>query len=98
MIMFTITRPKRKLKKFLGAAALVLLLGVVVPGVYFTLSGVGAMSLFASGEAIGGEAGQPPAGQAGQIEQAGQTEPEKAGFLSDLHAVFFGEPQAAIPY
>ncbi len=86
MIMFTITKPKRKLKKLFSAAALVLLLAVVVPGIYFTLSGVGAMSLFASGEAIGGDAEQQPteqteqteqtaAEQAGQSEQNEQTEP-----------------------
>ena len=52
MIMFTITKPKGKLKKLLTAGALVLLLGVVVPGTYMTLSDVGAMSLFAAGDAI----------------------------------------------
>ncbi|MBQ3199732.1 MAG: hypothetical protein IJB67_05155 [Firmicutes bacterium] len=55
MIMFTITKPKGKLKKMLAAGALVLLLGVFVPGVYMALSGVGAMSLFAAGDAIADE-------------------------------------------
>lgn len=74
MIMFTITKPKRKLKKLFSAAALVLLLAVVVPGIYFTLAGVGAMSLFASGEAIGEEAGQQ---QTEQNEQAEPTVPSE---------------------
>ncbi len=74
MIMFTITKPKRKLKKLFSAAALILLLGVVVPGIYFTLSGVGAMSLFASGEAIGEDAAGQPTEQAAPSEQ---TEPSE---------------------
>lgn len=57
MIMFTITKPKGKLKKLLAAGALVLLLGVFVPGVYMALSDMGAMSLFAAGDAI---ADEPP--------------------------------------
>ena len=66
MIMFTITKPKGKLKKLLAAGALVLLLGVVVPGTYMALSDVGAMSLFAAGDAIADESlaaemGAPPA-------------------------------------
>ncbi len=55
MIMFTITKPKGKLKKMLAAGALVLLLGVFVPGVYMALSDMGAMSLFAAGDAIADE-------------------------------------------
>ncbi len=54
MIMFTVTKPRRKLKRVLQAAALVLLLAVVVPGIYHSLESVGAMSLFASGEAVSG--------------------------------------------
>lgn len=54
MIMFTVTKPRRKLKRVLQAAALVLLLAVVVPGIYHNLESVGAMSLFASGEAVSG--------------------------------------------
>lgn len=63
MIMFMITKPGGKLKKLLTAGALVLLLGVVVPGVYFALSDLGAMSLFAAGDSIsdGEEAPEPPA-------------------------------------
>lgn len=56
MIMFTVTKPRRKLKRFLQAAALVLLLAVVVPGIYHSLESVGAMSLFASGESVSGPA------------------------------------------
>lgn len=52
MIMFTITKPRRKLKKIMTAAALMLLIGIVVPGVYYSLSAVGAMSLFASGDVV----------------------------------------------
>ncbi|HIU10303.1 MAG TPA: hypothetical protein IAB00_03520 [Candidatus Avidehalobacter gallistercoris] len=131
MIMFTITKPKRKLRKLFSAAALVLLVAVVVPGIYFTLSGMGAMSLFASGEAISeqhdeqtGNTKQTAVEQAGQTEQnvqgeqakpseqtaAEQTElaeqsepveqkaPEKAGFLQNLRAVFFGEQLEVVPY
>ncbi len=54
MIMFTVTKPRRKLKRVLQAAALVLLLAVVVPGIYHSLESVGAMSLFASGDAVSG--------------------------------------------
>ncbi len=54
MIMFTVTKPRRKLKRVLQAAALVLLLAVVVPGIYHSLESVEAMSLFASGEAVSG--------------------------------------------
>ena len=64
MIMFTVTKPRRKLKRVLQAAALVLLLAVVVPGIYHNLESVGAMSLFASGEAGSGseeQATQPEA-------------------------------------
>ncbi len=64
MIMFTVTKPRRKLKRVLQAAALVLLLAVVVPGIYHNLESVGAMSLFASGEAVSGseeQATQPEA-------------------------------------
>ena len=79
MIMFTITKPKRKLKKLFLAAALVLLLAVAVPGAYFTLSDAGAMSLFASGEAVE----QPPNAAADAAAAAdGQTDenaqPEQA--------------------
>jgi hypothetical protein len=52
MIMFTITKPRRKLKKLLTVTALLLLLGVVVPGIYSGMSAVGAMSLFASGDSV----------------------------------------------
>ncbi len=58
MIMFTVTKPRRKLKRLLQAAALVLLLAVVVPGIYHSLESVGAMSLFASGEAVSGPAAE----------------------------------------
>ncbi len=64
MIMFTVTKPRRKLKRVLQAAALVLLLAVVVPGIYHSLESVGAMSLFASGDAVSGseeQATQPEA-------------------------------------
>ncbi len=64
MIMFTVTKPRRKLKRVLQAAALVLLLAVVVPGIYHNLESVGAMSLFASGDAVSGseeQATQPEA-------------------------------------
>ena len=54
MIMFTVTKPRRKLKRVLQAAALVLLLAVGVPGIYHNLESVGAMSLFASGDAVSG--------------------------------------------
>ena len=54
MIMFTVTKPRRKLKRVLQATALVLLLAVVVPGIYHSLESVGAMSLFASGDAVSG--------------------------------------------
>ncbi len=52
MIMFTITKPRRKLKKLLTVTAMLLLLGVVVPGIYSGMSAVGAMSLFASGDSV----------------------------------------------
>lgn len=46
MIMLTVTKPRRKLKRLLKGGALLLLLGVVVPGIYYSLQTVGAMSLF----------------------------------------------------
>lgn len=83
MIMFTVTKPRRKLKRVLQAAALVLLLAVVVPGIYHSLESVGAMSLFASGDAVSGseeQAAQPEATT--ELEAAAQpeatTEPEAA--------------------
>lgn len=79
MIMFMITKPGGKLKKLLTAGALVLLLGVVVPGVYFALSDLGAMSLFAAGDSIsdGEEAPQPPAdNNAEQTAADTEEEPE----------------------
>lgn len=75
MIMFTVTKPRRKLKRVLQAAALVLLLAVVVPGIYHNLESVGAMSLFASGEAVSGseeQATQPEATT--ELEATAQSE------------------------
>ena len=59
MIMLTVTKPRRKLKRLLKGGALLLLLGVVVPGIYHGLQTVGAMSLFASGESVQTETGAP---------------------------------------
>lgn len=50
MIMLTVTKPRRKLKRLLKGGALLLLLGVVVPGIYYSLQTVGAMSLFVAEE------------------------------------------------
>jgi hypothetical protein len=83
MIMFTITKPRRKLKKLLTVTALLLLLGVVVPGIYSGMSAVGAMSLFASGDSVSDSAAtQVPTevGGASEVpleytaEYAGETE------------------------
>ena len=59
MIMLTVTKPRRKLKRLLKGGALLLLLGVVVPGIYHGLQTVVAMSLFASGESVQTETGAP---------------------------------------
>ncbi len=70
MIMLTVTKPRRKLKRLLKGGALLLLLGVVVPGIYHGLQTVGAMSLFASGESVQTETGVPTE-QSAPPEQAG---------------------------
>lgn len=70
MIMLTVTKPRRKLKRLLKGGALLLLLGVVVPGIYHGLQTVGAMSLFASGESVQTETGAPTE-QSAPPEQAG---------------------------
>ncbi len=70
MIMLTVTKPRRKLKRLLKGGALLLLLGVVVPGIYHGLQTVGAMSLFASGESVQIETGVPTE-QSAPPEQAG---------------------------
>lgn len=49
MIMFTMTAPRRKLKRALQAGGLVLLLAAVVPGIYCSLTEAEAMSSFADG-------------------------------------------------
>lgn len=72
MIMLTVTKPRRKLKRLLKGGALLLLLGVVVPGLYHSLQAVGAMSLFASGENVQTEAAAPN-------QEAEQAEPPQAG-------------------
>lgn len=56
MIMFTMTAPRRKLKRALQAGGLVLLLAAVVPGIYCSLTEAEAMSSFADGsDAVAGE-------------------------------------------
>lgn len=114
MIMFTITKPKGKLKKLLAAGALVLLLGVFVPGVYMALSDVGAMSLFAAGDAI---ADEPPTVEMNaptaqdeedkQVKQDTETtenpeikaeEAENLSLWGRLKAVIFGEEPQVVPY
>ncbi len=63
MIMLTVTKPRRKLKKLLKGGALLLLLGVVVPGIYYSLQTVGAMSLFVAED------------ETAQVEQSTPAEP-----------------------
>lgn len=79
MIMFTVTKPRRKLKRLLQAAALVLLLAVVVPGIYHSLESVGAMSLFASGEAVSGPAAETQGAAAGEAAQPTETQGTATG-------------------
>lgn len=64
MIMLTVTKPRRKLKKLLKGGALLLLLGVVVPGIYYSLQTVGAMSLFVAED------------ETAQVEQSTPAEPQ----------------------
>ncbi len=64
MIMLTVTKPRRKLRRILKGVGLLLLLLAVVPGLYYTLSSVGAMSMFASGTM--GESGQSGTERGGQ--------------------------------
>ncbi len=82
MIMLTVTKPRRKLRRILKGVGLLLLLLAVVPGLYYTLSSVGAMSMFASGTM--GESGQSGTEQGGQPTDEAPA-PEGAG----------GEQQAA---
>lgn len=74
MIMLTVTKPRRKLRRILKGAGLLLLLLAVVPGLYYTLSSVGAMSTFASGAAREGKGGAvdeaPSPGGSGDERQA----------------------------
>lgn len=77
MIMLTVTKPRRKLKRVLQGLALLLLLGVVVPGIYHSLEAVGAMSMFASGEAVTSDGVAPVAPEA-PIAQEEATETETA--------------------
>lgn len=75
MIMLTVTKPRRKLKRLLKGGALLLLLGVVVPGIYHGLQTVGAMSLFASGESVQTETGVPTEQSAPPEQAPGDSQP-----------------------
>lgn len=82
MIMLTVTKPRRKLKRLLKGGALLLLLGVIVPGIHHGLEAVGAMSLFASGETVTQteQAAQVETGeQAAQVETGEQAAQAEAG-------------------
>lgn len=98
MIMFTVTKPRRKLKRVLQAAALVLLLAVVVPGIYHNLESVGAMSLFASGEAVSGseeQATQPEATTEPEATAQSETTAESEAATSQAEAENALEDEAA---
>ena len=77
MIMLTVTKPRRKLKRILKGGALLLLLGVVVPGIYYSLESMGAMSLFASGDTVVQSEQAEQGGQNAQAEQMQQIEPKQ---------------------
>lgn len=98
MIMFTVTKPRRKLKRVLQAAALVLLLAVVVPGIYHSLESVGAMSLFASGEAVSGseeQATQPEATTEPEATAQSETTAEAEAATNQAEAENAPEDEAA---
>ena len=102
MIMFMITRPRGKMKKLFAAGGMVLLLGVIVPGIYFALSGMGAMSLFAAGDNIdgGGAVSPAPADGAEQEKEAnegieGGTETAADNINAESDAIGGGESAAA---
>ncbi len=98
MIMFTVTKPRRKLKRVLQAAALVLLLAVVVPGIYHSLESVGAMSLFASGEAVSGseeQATQPEATTEPEATAQSETTAEAEAATNQAEAENALEDEAA---
>ena len=98
MIMFTVTKPRRKLKRVLQAAALVLLLAVVVPGIYHNLESVGAMSLFASGEAVSGseeQATQPEATTEPEATAQSETTAEAEAATNQAEAKNALEDEAA---
>lgn len=98
MIMFTVTKPRRKLKRVLQAAALVLLLAVVVPGIYHSLESVGAMSLFASGDAVSGseeQATQPEATTEPEATAQSETTAEAEAATNQAEAENALEDEAA---
>lgn len=98
MIMFTVTKPRRKLKRVLQAAALVLLLAVVVPGIYHSLASVEAMSLFASGEAVSGseeQATQPEATTEPEATAQSETTAEAEAATNQAEAENALEDEAA---
>ncbi len=88
----------RKLKRVLQAAALVLLLAVVVPGIYHSLESVGAMSLFASGEAVSGseeQATQPEATTEPEATAQSETTAEAEAATNQAEAENALEDEAA---
>lgn len=98
MIMFTVTKPRRKLKRVLQAVALVLLLAVVVPGIYHSLESVEAMSLFASGEAVSGseeQATQPEATTEPEATAQSETTAEAEAATNQAEAENALEDEAA---
>ncbi len=96
MIMFTVTKPRRKLKRVLQAAALVLLLAVA--GIYHSLESVEAMSLFASGEAVSGseeQTTQPEATTEPEATAQSETTAEAEAATNQAEAENAPEDEAA---
>ncbi|MBQ3180734.1 MAG: hypothetical protein IJB55_05200 [Firmicutes bacterium] len=73
MIMFTMTAPRRKLKRALQAGGMVLLLAAVVPAIYSSLTEAEAMSSFADAGAAAADSTES-AENAGNSGNAGNSE------------------------
>lgn len=101
MIMLTVTKPRRKLKRLLKGGALLLLLGVVVPGIYYSLQTVGAMSLFVADDKPAQVEQSAPNEQAAPLTQTESEETESEETLAADSAAEEGqgkeEPSAEEP-
>ena len=100
MIMFTVTKPRRKLKRVLQAAALVLLLAVVVPGIYHNLESVGATAQSETTAEAEAATNQAEAENALEDEAASgsENEAETESFWQPLLRVLFGDKSQVTSY